>query len=282
MPRDVDANLAALDAAAAEAKADGAGLIITPEMFITGYSIGDDIGRLAAHQPLERVGEIAARHGIAIVAGGPELVNASGKSEHSDASEHIDASEHSDASGSAKPAVANSAWLFDDTGAVLARHRKIQLFGDLDRAHFVAGDAPVTIATYRGLRIAMLVCFDVEYPEAVRHAALAGADLIAVPTAQMEPFEFVNEHLIRVRAWENTVYIAYANQTGPDGDFTYVGRSVIASPHGEHLAQAGPSENALLTAVVDPAILAAARAQNPYLVEVRRELFASRLEPTAR
>ena len=48
--------------------------------------------------------------------------------------------------------------------------------------------------------------------------APTGAELIAVPTAQMEPFSFVNEHVIRVRAWENSVYVAYVNQTGRDGE----------------------------------------------------------------
>lgn len=199
---------------------------------------------------------VARRTGIAIIAGGPELV----------------AEESADGGDSA--CVANSAWFVSPDGDVISRHRKLQLFGDLDRRHFTPGCDNTTVADYRGLRIATLICFDVEFPETVRAAALAGADLIAVPTAQMKPFQFVNEHLIRVRAWENAVSIAYVNQVGTDGEFEYVGRSVVASPFGEHLAEASADGEELLFATIDPRALAAARAQNPYLAELRHELFS--------
>lgn len=257
-PGDLDANLAKLDDAAGRAAAEGAGLLVTPEMYVTGYNLGPIITDLAAEQPLERVADIAARHGIAIVAGGPE---------------RLDEAHASNVSEEPAKGVANAAWFFDDRGDVLARHRKIHLFGDVDRALFDAGDAPITIVRYRGLTIAMLVCFDVEYPESVRAAARAGADLVAVPTALMAPFSFVNEHLIRVRAWENTVFVAYANQAGVEGEFDYVGQSVIASPWGEHLAQAGATSGELITALVDPAVIAEARVSNTYLADVRSELF---------
>lgn len=253
VPADPQANLTALDAAAAEAAQQGANLLITPEMHVTGYNIGELLPPLARLQPLERVRDIARRHGIGIVAAGPEFVT------HDDGTE----------------AIFNAAWLIDDTGAVLAKHRKIQLFGALDRDLFIAGDAPVTLARFRGFAIAMLVCFDVEFPEATRAAALAGADLIAVPTAQMEPFSFVNEHLIRVRAWENGVFLAYANQVGADGELRYVGRSVIADPLGRHLAEAGVEGSELLVATLDLGVSRAARAQSPYLAELRQELFAA-------
>ena len=247
-PGDIAANLCRLDGIAEEAAQAGIDLLITPEMFVTGYNLGEDIARLASEHPLEQVGKIAGAHGIGIIAGGPEPLPGGD--------------------------VANSAWFFDDRGHVLARHRKIQLFGEVDRAHFVAGDKPVTIAEYRGHRIAILICFDVEYPETVRAAAHAGADLVAVPTAQMEPFSFVNAHLIRVRAWENALFVAYANQIGPDGEFDYVGRSVIADPLGEHLAEASPDREELLTACLNPETLHRARTLNTHLREVRRELFA--------
>lgn len=251
VPADVDANLAALDRAAAEASGRGAELLITPEMFVTGYNIGERLRPLAVARPLERVGEIARRHGIGIIAGGPEPL----------------------AEGEDAP-IANAAWLIDEHGTVLARHRKIQLFGELDRRLFVAGEAPCTLADFHGHRIAILICFDVEFPETVRAAARAGAELVAVPTAQMEPFAFVNEHLIRVRAWENGVFVAYANQFGPDGDVDYVGRSVIADPLGRHLAAAAPSGEELLFAELDPRTRETARAQSPYLAEVRSTLLA--------
>lgn len=257
VPGDVAANLAALDEAAERAKSNGVELLITPEMYVTGYNIGPVVTDLAAAQPLERVGDIAARHGIGIIAGGPEQLE-------------------TQAGDVVQTGVANAAWFFSDQGEILARHHKIQLFGDGDQSLFDAGDAPVTMAKYRGLNIAMLICFDVEYPEAVRAAARAGADLVAVPTGNMAPYSFVNEHLIRVRAWENTVFVAYANHVGTERDFDYVGLSVIADPLGMHVGQAGPVDSELITATIDTAVIGEARHTNTYLAELRSELFHRR------
>jgi len=158
-------------------------------------------------------------------------------------------------------------------GTLLGRHRKTHLFGDLDRRHFTPGDRPTSIVDFGGLRIALLICYDVEFPENVRAAALAGADLIAVPTAQMEPYAFVADHLLRVRAWENQVYIAYVNHDGAEGLLTYVGRSSITAPSGEVLDSVRRG-NQLISATVDPAVVAQARKDNPYLLDRRPDLYA--------
>nr|WP_277925212.1 carbon-nitrogen hydrolase family protein [Sediminivirga luteola] len=243
---DIDANLDRLGRAAAEAAASGAELLITPEMFLTGYNIGDATRTLAAEAPLDRLGEIAAAHGIGLIAGGP---------------------------APAAHGCHNAAAFIAADGSTLAVYRKTHLFGDLDRAQFLAGDEPTTMVEYRGLKIAMLICYDVEFPEAVRAAALAGADLVAVPTAQMQPFSFVNLHLIPTRAWESQIYVAYANQHGIDGDLEYVGLSTIAAPDGNVLARAEESGEEIIYAEVDAATVAAARQANPYLDDLRRELF---------
>jgi predicted amidohydrolase len=120
----------------------------------------------------------------------------------------------------------------------------------------------------------MLICYDVEFPEPVRAAARAGAHLVAVPTAQMEPFEFVAEQLVRARAWENQVYLAYANHTGREGDLVYVGRSSIVGPNAEVLDSAG-LEARVLRATLETAAVERAQRENPYLTDLRTDLFCS-------
>lgn len=243
-PGDVDANLAVLDEAAGRAVAEGCRLLITPEMFLTGYNVGPLVQEFAREPLTGRVAEVAARHGVALAVGLP-LPAAAG--------------------------VTNSVVLVDDRGEQIARYDKTHLFGDLDRALFVPGSEPVVTVDLEGVRIAFLVCYDVEFPETVRAAAMAGADLVVVPTAQMEPFAFVAEHLIRVRAWENQVHVAYVNHVGAEGDLRYVGRSSICAPSGDVLAEGGPVEAALLVADVDPEVVRVARRENPYLDDLRPE-----------
>ncbi|NGO72495.1 carbon-nitrogen hydrolase family protein [Streptomyces boncukensis] len=251
-PGDVDANLHELEQACRRARGQEAELLVTTEMFVTGYDIGGAVAELARRDLLTPAQDIARRTGVALVLGAPEPA----------------------APGAAPGACYNSAFLIAADGTVLGRHRKAHLFGELDRAHFLPGDRLTAPIRYGGLRIALLICYDVEFPEAVRAAALAGADLIAVPTAQMEPYEFIAEHLLRVRAWENQVYLAYVNHDGEEGSLRYVGRSSIVAPSGAVLAQARHG-NQLLCATVDPEAVRAARAANPYLADRRPRLYDS-------
>lgn len=247
-PGDVEANFAELDGTAARAADRGADLLITPELFVTGYDVGD-VAQWAEQPLADRVGELCRRHGIGILAGMPERVPGG---------------------------VGNCDTLLDERGEVLVRYAKAHLFGDLDRERFAPGDRLVATAEFRGVRISVLICYDVEFPEAARAAALDGADLIAVPTAQMEPFAFVADTVIPARAWENQVYLAYTNHIGREAGTVYVGRSSIIAPDGSVLQRA-VDEPALLVADVDGDVVAEARRANPYLLDRRTDLHPQAL-----
>ena len=107
----------------------------------------------------------------------------------------------------------------------------------------------------------------------VRLLALAGADLVAVPTALMDPFEVVARTLVPARAVENQVFLAYANRCGQEGDLRYCGQSCVVGPDGADLVRAGRGEE-LVFADLDLDRLRAARALSPYLRDRRPELYA--------
>ncbi len=133
------------------------------------------------------------------------------------------------------------------------------------------------VAELDGLKIGILICYDVEFPEAVRSLALAGAELIAVPTALIRPFEFVARVLVPARAIENQVFVAYAGLCGDEGDLGYCGLSCIVGPDGQDLARAG-TDPALLFADVDPSTIPECRKTNPYLSDRRPALYAAGVE----
>ena len=248
----VAANLARLAEAAAEAARRGAGLLVCPEMFLTGYAIGPEAGRRLAEPvdgPSARTAAAIARDaGIALLYGYPEL-GLDGR-------------------------VYNAALMLDRHGVPLANHRKTHLFSDLDRQAFEPGDGPPTVAEVDGLKVGILICYDVEFPENVRALALAGCELVAVPTANMVPFSFVMEHLIPTRAFENHLFIAYVNRCGHEGDIAYLGGSCAVGPDGLDLARAGPGEE-LLTADLELARLRERPPLNTYLADRRPELYAA-------
>ncbi|MFE5189787.1 carbon-nitrogen hydrolase family protein [Streptomyces sp. NPDC056628] len=243
-------NLKVLDDAAGRAAAAGAGLLVTPEMFLTGYAIGDAVARLAEPADgayADAVAETAARHGLAIAYGYPERAGDS---------------------------VYNSAQLVSADGTRLADYRKTHLFGRFEHDHFTPGDRQVVQTEVDGVRVGILICYDVEFPENVRAHALAGTELLIVPTAQMHPFQFVAESMIPVRAFENQMYVAYVNRVGHEGEFEFVGLSTLAGPDGIARARAGRAED-LVLADVDPALVAASREANPYLRDRRPGLYGS-------
>ncbi|GII97276.1 putative hydrolase [Sinosporangium siamense] len=244
--RDVEANLAELDSAAAAAAAAGAEMLVTPEMFVTGYDVGD-VAALAALPLVERVVAIAAARGIAVVAGLPAVLPGGG--------------------------VGNMAVVVGDGGEVLAGYAKTHLFGEIDR-RFRAGEAPAAVFDYRGVRCAVMICFDAEFPESVRVAALAGAHLVLVPTANMHPYGAVNEHVMWTRAWENQVHLAYVNRCGAEGATVYVGRTRVIGPDGTELAAAGTGPD-LVFATIDTDAVDSARADFDYLSERRPVLYGT-------
>ena len=216
-----------LDTACAQARAQGADLLVTPEMFCTGYAIGAERVAVLAEPsggPLAlAIARIAQHHGIAIVCGYPEQ-NPQGKP-------------------------FNAALAIDANGVRLMNYRKTHLFGDLDRAQFSAGDAASQVFEYHGWRLGLLICYDVEFPETVRGLALQGADAVLVPTANMEPFDEVQRVLLPARALENSLYLAYANACGGEGSLVYNGLSCAIGPDGRVRAEAGKGEGLRVVAL---------------------------------
>jgi len=239
-----------LAAACAQARAQGADLLVTPEMFCTGYAIGADrVAALAepADGPLaQAVSTLAQRHDIAIVYGYPEQ-NATGKP-------------------------FNAAQAIGPDGTRWMNYRKTHLFGDLDRAQFSAGDVASQVYEWRCWRLGLLICYDVEFPEAVRCLALQGTDAALVPTANMEPFDEVQRVLLPARSLENRLFVAYANACGNEGRLVYNGLSSVCGSDGRTLAQAPGRGECLLRLTLSHSALDAARTTSP-LPDRRSDLY---------
>lgn len=251
-PLDVSGNLARLRQQAERAAGCGARLLVCPEMFISGYNIGAaqvaQLAEAADGPAAQEVARIAQAHAIAIVYGYPER----------------------DADG----AVYNSVQLIDARGLSLCNYRKTHLFGELDRAMFSPGADHFPVVELDGWKLGLLICYDIEFPENARRLALAGAELILVPTANMAPYDFVCQVTVRSRAQENQCYLVYANYCGAEADIHYCGQSSIVGPDGSLLAMAGREECQLL-ADLEQAQVSTGRQAFPYLADLRRDLHRS-------
>jgi predicted amidohydrolase len=203
-------------AAAGEAFARGAEVVLLPELIVPGY--GADPERMQAlAEPLdgptvEAWGTLAGRHG-GLIAGG--ICERDGRS------------------------VFDSAVVVGP-GGILGHYRKLHLFGE-EKASFRPGDRGLPVIGTPFGRIGICICYDLRFVETVRILALRGAQLVLVPTAWLPGFdrEPWDERGMAsqavgavVQANLSQVYIACASQAGRFGNTSFLGSSLIVDPRG--------------------------------------------------
>ncbi|OED42711.1 hypothetical protein AB833_05665 [Chromatiales bacterium (ex Bugula neritina AB1)] len=250
-PDNIAAAVERLESNAATAAAQNCSLLVVPEASITGYNIPletmQKVALPADGETTEKISAICRQHNIAIAYGFAER----------DGSNYF-----------------NCVQLIDKTGTPLGKYRKTHLWGDLDRTLFTAGDNLAPLINIEGWKVGLLICYDIEFPECARRLALEGADLILTPTGLMQPWREVAERVVPTRAYENQLYIAYANYCGSEAELNYEGRSCIVDPNGEDLARAA-QETTLLTATLTRTAIDEARAALPYHRDRRPELYSA-------
>ena len=214
-------------------------LVVCPELFATGYHIEADhrdLGEPAEGQYFQAVKDLAKNHRCAIAYGYPEA---------------------------AGPTF-NSAAVVGANGALLANHRKrLASSGSFEEASFANGETQ-TLFELAGVRVAVAICYEIEFPETARAAALAGADLLIAPTALVDAWPAVAECVVPTRAFENGLWVAYANHCGRELSHDYLGGSRIVAPDGSVVAVAGRDET-LLVATINKGAVTHARDRHRFL-----------------
>jgi deaminated glutathione amidase len=169
--------------------------------------------------------------------------------------------------------VVNRSYLLDNTGAIVARYDKLHLF-DVDlpsgeqyreSATVKAGDRAVLAPSPWGL-IGLSVCYDLRFAYLYRALVQGGASYLSIPAAFTYTTGKAHWHvLVRARAIETGSYVFAANQGGThaEGRRTW-GHALIVNPWGEVLADSGERAG-FITADIDPAKVAEARAMIPAL-----------------
>jgi predicted amidohydrolase len=251
-------NLERVREAVSQAAAGGAGLAVFPEA--AQIRFGSDLR--AAAEPLDGpfgsgLAAAARDNGIAVIAGVFEPAP-DGR-------------------------VYNTAVAYGDDGTRAAAYRKLHLFdalGERESALVAPGAEPV-IAEIGGLRVGLMTCYDVRFPELARTLVARGAQLLVVIAAWAAGL-FKEEHwttLVRARAIENTVWVAAAGQV-PDPAAprvrapTGVGRSMLVDPAGAVRLDLG-SRPAVAVGEVDPQLTDQVRAELPCLEHIRTDVFGA-------
>jgi 5-aminopentanamidase len=210
-----------------EAAAGGAELLVLPECAIPGY-VFDSADEARPHaEPVpgpttDVLTAACARLGMHVVCG---LLEVDGDD------------------------ICNTAVLVGPDG-LIGSYRKTHLpFLGVDR-FTRPGDELALFDTPLG-RIAIEICYDLRFPELTRALALAGADIVVLPTNWPLAAKENAELLVPARAYENRIYLLVANRVGRERTAEFCGRSQIVDPTGSRLAETDATSEALLLADID-------------------------------
>ena len=259
-PGSVQGNVDRATDAIERAAADGADLVVLPELFNVGYFAFELYGRRAEPldgETLSTIREAATEHGVAVLAGSI-----------------VEDLESSAAAGLAVPAeegLANTAVFFDRDGRRRAIYRKHHLFGyGSAESDLLEPGERVPTVEYEGFTVGITTCYDLRFPALHRRLVDEGATLTLVPSAWPYPRVEHWKLFPRARAVENLLYVAAANGVGTFDEAELLGRSTIYDPWGTTLASSS-DEPALVTADVDPGRVERVRGEFPALDDARND-----------
>ncbi|MFN8525065.1 MAG: nitrilase-related carbon-nitrogen hydrolase [Chloroflexota bacterium] len=238
------------------AVADGADLLILPELFAVQYAPFNrrDPRLLALAEPLDgptvsAFREFAARHGVWMVVPTFERAMAG--------------------------VAFDSAVLLDSSGRIAGVYRKTHVAliaqenSGQEKFYFREGNEFPVWDTPFG-RLGVLICYDRNFPEAWRALVNQGAEIVAVPITTDGRSMF--REVAQTMCYLNGVFGVFVNRVGVEADREFFGGSLICGPRGEVLAEAGDAPT-VISAQVDASDLVTVRATMPFLRDARPEIY---------
>lgn len=242
-----DVNLAVAREMVAQAAADGADLVVLPELWGSGYDLAHaaDYATSVDGGFFSEMAALAQEQGLHVA--GSLLESHDGR-------------------------IYNTCALFSPQGLV-GDYRKLHLIGLMDEDRYLAPGDKLTLC--EGLpwgATGLAICYDLRFPEVFRAYAVAGARLMVIPAQWPAPRIEHWRLLLRARAIENQCIVAACNRVGADPNNEFVGASAVIGSAGEVLVE-GKDRSALLIAEVDLAKVEETRHFLPVFHDRRPECY---------
>ena len=235
-----------------------ASLVVFPEMFLTGYTLGSDMVRFVQDDDsphLSAIRDSAVDNDRFVVFGFPAK------------SKEIRGQIH------------NTAGVFGPGGSV-GRYDKLHLvdFGPFEEyAYFTPGASTFSFEV-SGFRIGLSICYDIFFPELTKTYALEGADCVICISASPSITRKFFEAVMKARAVENTVYFIYSNLVGFDSRMDFWGGGAVIDPIGKEIVKGPYFEEEILEAEISAERIEQARRSRPTLRDTRVDVVEGMLQ----
>ena len=244
-------NLARLEETVKLAKVYNVQLLSFPELYLPGYTLSPEEAQKVAEYKngpsITKCCELAKQYNMAFI-----VPYAEKAAESDESHKYYD-----------------SIAVINEKGELLDSYRKTQLYGQQERDNWSFGDSESPVFNFFGFPVAVLNCYECEFPELARILALKGAKLIVGPTAadnyyrlpngerSKVPYPDVSKVLFPAQAYANNIFFAYSNRCGyekrGDDQWHYRGNSIVYGPHGDIVVAANHEQDTMLIADCVPA-----------------------------
>lgn len=161
---------------------------------------------------------------------------------------------------------------FDRAGNCIKEYSKVHLFRLMNEEKYLTAGDQDGLFSLDGVQAAGFICYDIRFPEWIRKHVLSGARLLFIPAEWPKPRLDHWRTLLICRAIENQSYVIACNRAGSDPDNEFAGHSMVISPWGEILAEAGEEES-VITADIDLSAIDTIRSRIPVFEDRRPELY---------
>lgn len=224
-------------------------VLVLPETWNTGFFPRRNLAALCCRDGDEvksRIGGLAGKYGVNIVAGSVSNVR--------------------------DGQVFNTAMVFDREGKCIAQYDKTHLFTPMGEDKYYTAGNRLCRFTLDGVQSAVIICYDVRFPESVRTLSLPGLDVLFVvsqwPKARISHLRT----LTAARAIENQMFVVCCNSCGTAGETVFGGSSAVTDPFGKTLALAGEAEE-IIVADCDERVLSEIRRSLPVFRDRRPDIY---------
>jgi predicted amidohydrolase len=261
---DIDANVGRAEQAITEAARESPDLIVFPELFLSGYSVGEvdhDLALSSEDEPMKKLAALARPAGLVM-----GFMEAARTGLHS----------------------YNSAAYYED-GRLVHVHRKLYLPNYKsfeERKHFAPGQTMRAFPVAGGqTQMAMLVCNDAWQPQLAFLATQDGARALIVPTASGQS-AFPDRYdsygywrgITRFYGRMFQLYVIFTNRVGTEGKLRFWGGSHVVDPWGNVVGESPEDTEHLLTVDIDIADVQRRRREIPLVKEARLGLLRREID----